>query len=112
MVKTLESDKKSLASDYKILNAKLTANRAAAASIESATAPKVPGSAMKSGGAIRLMGSVETAQAAQAAQLKENLFSDLTGLIIRNVKREKEEDIFDCIQTGRYGSKYILVSPS
>lgn len=93
-----------MAADYKILNAKLTANRAAAASIESASAPKMPGSAVKAGG-VRLMGSVETAQAAQAAQLKENLFSDLTGLIIRNVKREKEEDIFDCIQTGRYGSK-------
>jgi uncharacterized membrane-anchored protein YhcB (DUF1043 family) len=102
---TVESDKKSLTADNKILSAKLNADRAAATAIESATAPKVPGSAMKPTGAIRLMGTVETAQAAQAAQLKEDLFSDLTGLIIRNVKREKEEDIFDCIQTGRYGSK-------
>jgi chromosome segregation ATPase len=104
-LKALESDKKSLAVDYKILNAKLNADRAAATAIESATAPKVPGSAVKPTGSIRLMGSVETAQAAQIAQLKEDLFSDLTGLIIRSVKREKDEDIFDCIQTGRYGSE-------
>ena len=40
--------------------------------------------------------------------MKENLYSDLTGLIIRNVKRKEGEDEFDCIQTGRNGSKYSL----
>ena len=39
--------------------------------------------------------------------MKENLYSDLTGLIIRNVKRKDGEDEFDCLQTGRNGSKYI-----
>ena len=109
--KALESDKKTLTADNKTLSAKLAANRTTATSIESATAPKMPGSAAKSAGGIRLMGSAETARAAQAAQLKENLFSDLTGLIIRDVKRQKDDDIFDCIQTGRYGSKsYPLLS--
>lgn len=42
----------------------------------------------------------------QAAQLKEDLYSDLTGLIIRGVKREADEDTFDCLQTGRNGSKF------
>lgn len=92
-------------SENKTLATKLAANRIAAASVESAHS-KTPGSAMKANGGIRLMGTAEAAQVAQAAQLKEDLYSDLTGLIIRSVKREAEEDIFDCIQTGRNGSKY------
>lgn len=47
-------------------------------------------------------------EAAQVAQLKEDLYADLTGLIIRGIKREDEEDIFDCIQTGRNGSKFPM----
>ena len=38
-------------------------------------------------------------------KLKEDLYSDLTGLMIRGVKRSPEEDVYDCIQTGRNGSK-------
>jgi len=91
-------------SENKTLSAKLAANRTAAASVES-TASKVTGSAVKANGGIRMVGSAEAAQVAQAAQLKEDIYSDLTGLIIRSVKREAEEDIFDCIQTGRNGSK-------
>lgn len=100
----LSTDVKSMAAENKTLSAKLAANRTAAASVESANS-RVPGSAVKPNGGIRLMGTVEAAQVAQAAQLKEDLYSDLTGLIIRGVKRETEEDIFDCIQTGRNGSK-------
>ncbi|PBP24115.1 chromosome segregation protein [Diplocarpon rosae] len=86
-------------SENKTLSAKLAATRIAAASVESAHS-KTPGSVLKSNGGIRLMGSAEAAQAAQAAQLKEDLYRDLTGLIIRGVKREEEEDVFDCLQTG------------
>lgn len=39
------------------------------------------------------------------AQIKEELYADLTGLIVRNVRRVDKEDVFDCIQTGRNGSK-------
>jgi chromosome segregation ATPase len=39
------------------------------------------------------------------AQIKEELYADLTGLIVRDVRRVDKEDIFDCIQTGRNGSK-------
>ena len=43
------------------------------------------------------------------AQLKENLYSDLTGLIIPNIKRTDEADVYDCIQTGRNGSTYSKI---
>lgn len=41
----------------------------------------------------------------QIAQVKEELYADLTGLIVRDVRRIDKEDVFDCIQTGRNGSK-------
>ncbi|KAK6579823.1 hypothetical protein PZA11_007531 [Diplocarpon coronariae] len=86
-------------SENKTLSAKLAATRVAAASVESAHS-KTPGSVLKGNGGTRLMGSAEAAEIAQAAQLKEDLYRDLTGLIIRGVKREEEEDVFDCLQTG------------
>jgi len=90
--------------ENKTLLIKLAANRNVVASVESAN-NKPPGSVVKANGGIRMMGTVEAAQVAQAAQLKEDIYGDLTGLIIRGVKREPEEDVFDCIQTGRNGSK-------
>jgi seryl-tRNA synthetase len=92
-------------SQNKTLSTKLAANRNAAASVESVHT-KVSGSAVKANGGIRMMGTAEAAQAAQTAQLKEDLYSDLTGLIIRGVKREAEDEVFDCIQTGRNGSEF------
>ncbi|OBT97146.1 hypothetical protein VE01_04863 [Pseudogymnoascus verrucosus] len=91
--------------ENKSLSAKLTAARAAAASAESNA--RAPGSAKKSAAAIRMMGGAEAVAAAQAAQLKEDLYRDLTGLIIRSVKHEEEEDVFDCIQTGRNGTLHF-----
>jgi hypothetical protein len=90
--------------ENKTLSARLAANRHV--SVES-TSNRMPGSAVKANGGIRMMGSAEVAQAAQTAQLKENLYSDLTGLIIRDVKRERDDDVYDCIQTGRNGSKSL-----
>lgn len=87
-------------SENKTLSAKLAANRTAAA--ESAST-KAPGTVIKPNGAIRVIGSSDA-----AAQLKENLYSDLTGLIIRSVKQEADDDVFDCIQTGRNGSKFLV----
>ena len=55
-----------------------------------------------------MVGSAEAAQAAQVAQLKEELYADLTGLLLRGVDRMDDVDVYDCIQTGRNGSK---VSP-
>ena len=51
-----------------------------------------------------MVGSAEAAHAAQVAQLKEELYADLTGLILRGVERTEDEDVYDCIQTGRNGS--------
>jgi len=101
----LSTESKTMTAENKTLSAKLAANRTVAASVESVNV-RVPGSAVKPTGAIRLMGTAETAQLAQAAQLKEDLYTDLTGLIIRSVKREAEEDIFDCIQTSRNSSMF------
>jgi chromosome segregation ATPase len=78
--------------ELKTISAKLTAARAA----EVAATAKVPGSALKAG-------TVESAT--QASQMKEDLYADLTGLIVRAVQRGAEQDVYDCIQTGRNGSK-------
>ncbi|KAL1838186.1 hypothetical protein VTK73DRAFT_4431 [Phialemonium thermophilum] len=43
-------------------------------------------------------------------QMKEDLYGDLTGLIVRAVKREGGEDVFDCIQTGRNGTLHFKLS--
>lgn len=44
--------------------------------------------------------------AQKEAKMKENLYADLTGLIVCGVKRMEGEDVYDCIQTGRNGSMY------
>lgn len=95
--------------ENKTLATKLAANRAAAASVESANT-KTSGNAAHVNGSIRMMGTAEAAQVAQAAQLKEDLYSDLTGLLIRGVKRDPEDDVFDCIQTGRNGTLHFKLA--
>lgn len=84
--------------EIKSLSAKLAASRAAEASI------KVPGSALKSGTVGIKAGPSEVILAAQA---KEDLYGDLTGLIVRGMSRADEDTVFDCIQTGRNGSKFL-----
>jgi len=54
-----------------------------------------------------MVGSAEAAHTAQVAQLKEELYADLTGLILRGVDRLEDADVYDCIQTGRNGSMYF-----
>lgn len=75
---------------------------------------KVPGSAIKNGTNRNAAAgaAAEAAQAAHLAQLKEDLYSDLSGLIIRNVKKRDMDYLYDCIQTGANGSecsKYLHV---
>jgi hypothetical protein len=96
-------------SENKALQAKIAALRMAPASADPASSvhTKAPGSAMKS----KVVGrgaagnGDATATAALTAQLKEDLYSDLTGLILRGVERGPDADVYDCIQTGRNGSK-------
>ncbi len=92
--------------EAKALTVKLAASRTAAVNIES-TSVKAQESA-RSNATVRMVGSAEAIQEARAAQLREALFSDLTGLLVRGVKRGDESDMFDCIQTGRNGSQYPL----
>ena len=102
-----ESQLSSAQSEIKALQTKLAAARNTAAGLESAV--KAPGSAIKGGAANRATAAVtaEAAQSAQLAQLKEDLYSDLTGLIIRDVKSRDEDHLYDCIQTGVNGSKWL-----
>lgn len=96
--------------ENKGLQAKLANSRSASVAVESVNA-RTPGSAIRGKTlAARnvLVGSAEAAHAAQVAQLKEELYSDLTGLILRSVEVGNEADVYDCIQTGRNGSKYFL----
>jgi hypothetical protein len=86
-------------SEIKTLSTKLAAFRSAEATVA------VPGSALKAGAAGNRSIPSDVVQAAQA---KEDLYGDLTGLILRGVRVGKEEDVFDCIQTGRNGSKSLL----
>jgi multidrug efflux pump subunit AcrA (membrane-fusion protein) len=96
--------------EVKALQTKLAAARNTAATLEQ-SALKAPGSAIKNHGANRANAAVaaEAAQAAQLAQLKEDLYSDLTGLIIRDVKQRDEDTLYDCIQTGVNGSKWLFI---
>lgn len=99
--------------EIKTLQAKLANSRTASVTLESVNA-RTPGSAINNkAGQPRtiMMGSAEAAQAAQVALLKEDLYSDLTGLILRGVERGEESNIYDCIQTGRNGSKYPKLTP-
>lgn len=98
----LEETTKSLTEaqgELKTLKTKLAAARSA-----EAAQVKVSSSAIKSNTApARLLANAEAA--AQVAQLKEDLYADMTGLIITGIKREEDGDVYDCIQTGRNGSK-------
>jgi hypothetical protein len=91
-------------SEIKALQTKLAAARNTAASFE---ANKVPGSAIKGSAANRATAAAtaEAAQVAQLAQWKEDLYTDLTGLIIRDVKNRETDHLYDCIQTGVNGSE-------
>ncbi|KAK1836475.1 Monopolin complex subunit pcs1 [Podospora conica] len=95
--------------EIKALNMKLTAARSAEASALAKSS--VPGSAMKGGGG--MLNKAASAATTQQAQMKEDLYSDLTGLIVRGVKRDAHEDTYDCLQTGRNGTLHFkLVIPN
>lgn len=98
--------------ENKALQARL-ANVRATSVVESVQGNKTPGSAIKGKNQTRtvMVGSAEAAQAAQVAQLKEDLYSDLTGLILRGVEKGEDENVYDCIQTGRNGSELSTLLP-
>jgi len=67
----------------------------------------VPGSAMKSRtNGVVLPGTAEAARDAALAKHKVDLYSDLTNLVILGVKKNEDDgDVYDCLKTGRNGSK-------
>jgi hypothetical protein len=53
-----------------------------------------------------LPGSAEAAKDAMLQKQKVEMYCDLTNLVIVGVKKnEDDEDVYDCLQTGRNGSK-------
>jgi hypothetical protein len=88
--------------EVKALQAKLTAARSNVLPDTTTNSRTVPASAAKS----RVNKVENENERIRIMQMKEDLYSDLTGLMIHNVKRMEEEDVFDCIQTGRNGSAY------
>jgi hypothetical protein len=84
--------------EIKALHAKLAAARSSAADN-----PKTPASSIKN-----TQRSVATSNI--EAQMKLDLYSDLTGLVVLNVKQTEEGDSYQCIQTGQNGSKSNLMT--
>lgn len=108
---TLSEAKTEIKSLTTKLNAARAAEATATAAAQAATV-RVPGSAMKPsamGGRGVDQAQVQAQlQATQTAKMKENLYSDLTGLVVTGIRRDGPEDVYDCIQTGRNGSKCSL----
>jgi hypothetical protein len=114
----LEKENARLAAENKSANASLTSVQnenktlstklAAARSSAPPESKNAPGSAMKARGTgVVLPGTAEAAKEAQLKQQKIDLYSDLTNLVVVGVKKGEEgEDIYDCLQTGRNGSKF------
>src|SRR5690606_6620155 len=84
--------------ENKTLSTKLAASRSAEAALA-----KAPGNAVKANGTGMRNGV--NSGIIQTAQMKEDLYSDLTGLIVRGVKTDDKEDVYDCLQTGKNGSE-------
>lgn len=94
----------------KTLSTKLAAARTAAEKPALPAGIAVPGSAIKPSAptTASARAAVEAMQAnSQIAQLKEDLYGDLTGLLVRSALRQGGREMYDCIQTGRNGSLHF-----
>ncbi|KAI8938375.1 hypothetical protein NX059_004270 [Plenodomus lindquistii] len=90
-------------------NKTLSNKLAAARSSAQPETRNIPGSAVKprTNGVV-LPGTAEAAKEAQLAKQKVDLYSDLTNLVVLGMKRnEDEEDVYDCLQTGRNGTLHF-----
>ncbi|QPC76414.1 hypothetical protein HYE68_007166 [Fusarium pseudograminearum] len=106
-IKTLNGSLSEAKSEIKSLSTKLAAARS------NETNSRVPGSAIKTTGLMNRTAQAGAAHAHAAqvtAQAKERLYADLTDLILRGVKQDEAEDIFDCIQTGRNGTLHFKLA--
>ncbi|GAB7363712.1 hypothetical protein MBLNU230_g4280t1 [Neophaeotheca triangularis] len=117
---TLKSDLQVSQNENKSLEAKLVAARqqvSEATTNTTSNGKQTPGSAMKNStrgagtqAANSQQNNASTTETQKEAKMKENLYADLTGLIIRGVKRREGEDEYDCIQTGRNGTLHFHLS--
>jgi uncharacterized coiled-coil DUF342 family protein len=96
-IKSLTSSLQESQNECKVLSAKLTAARAQS---EPPTS-KVINSTTKA------RGTTPAAHNSVAdRQLREELLSDLTGLIVRKIEKGDDGELsYDCLQTGKNGSK-------
>ncbi|KAH7137102.1 chromosome segregation protein Csm1/Pcs1-domain-containing protein [Dactylonectria estremocensis] len=104
-IETLNASLAAARSETKAISTKLAAFRAGEATA------KVPGSGLKAGATGSRTALAEAAHAANhVAQAKEDLYGDLTDLILRNMRQDETEDVFDCIQTGRNGTLHFKLA--
>ncbi|KAH7133464.1 chromosome segregation protein Csm1/Pcs1-domain-containing protein [Dactylonectria macrodidyma] len=104
-IETLNASLAAARSETKTISTKLAAFRAGEANV------KVPGSTLKAGATGSRTALAEAAHAANhVAQAKEDLYGDLTDLILRNMRQDETEDVFDCIQTGRNGTLHFKLA--
>jgi len=86
--------------EIKSLQAKLASARAIPAPAEAKPPPATSKAVVQLKHAM-----ASNRESEETSQLKIDLYGDLTGLIIRSVKQAEDGDTYDCIQTGRNGSK-------
>lgn len=108
----LKASLTSAQNENKTLQTKLTAARSAGPT--ASDTKTVPGSAVKARPTgVVLPGTAAAEKEAQIRQLKIDFYSDLTNLVVVGVKKgEDNEDIYDCLQTGRNGSMYPPSPPN
>lgn len=112
--KSLETSVTTAQYEIKTLQAKFAATRSTSEQAASrGGAP--PNSAATGPGGARNAAVVAGDAERRVLKLKEDLYADLTGLIVRDVKRREAEgeEVYDCIQTGRNGTlRFQLTVPT
>ncbi|KAI5854156.1 chromosome segregation protein Csm1/Pcs1-domain-containing protein [Tricharina praecox] len=90
--------------DNQVLQAKLTAAES--------SRTQVPGSAMKPGrgGVVAMAMAGIAGDHAWKSQVKEELYQDLTNLVIMTIKKDAETHVFECLQTGTNGTLHFRLN--
>jgi hypothetical protein len=104
----VQAEKDRLAAENKTLQAIQNENKALQAKLSAARSQNESLAIAKAtaGGNSKATAQISGTEAARMMKMKEELYGDLTGLMIHTVKRVEGEDVFDCIQTGRNGSEF------
>lgn len=108
-INSVKSSLQAAQNEVKALQARLAATRSGSES-NGRSGPANASNLGPSKPAVSKMGgNVMNSEEAHKRRLKEELYTDLTGLIVRDVKQRADEgeDVYDCIQTGRNGSKSL-----